>query len=114
MANLPLYVDASKFSFTVASSASEKLDEHKRQRMDKKNGLPLYVVQLFALFEGGGAVLDVTLATTQPPKLAPGQAVSTQGLQAVPWVRGSNAQVSYRAENIVAASGPGSASSSKN
>lgn len=105
MANFPLYLDTSRITTTVAAPATEKLDDSRRQRLDKKTGQPLWLVQLVALFDGGAAVLDVTLATPTPPKLTAGQAVAVQGLQAVPWVRGNAAQVSYRAEALVPANG---------
>lgn len=100
-----LLIDTSKTMFTVSKVAAPKTDEHDRQRMDKRTKLPLYAAELVAQFEEGADVISVTLATANPPKLTRGASVSVPGLEAVPWVRGTSAQISYRAENIVPANG---------
>jgi hypothetical protein len=98
-----LLVDTSKVTFTVTKAPEPKTDADGRQRADRKTGELLYVVQVMALDETGGEVLNVTVAGSEP-KVAVGQQVSPVELEAIPWAQSNRSGVAYRAKDLKAVS----------
>jgi hypothetical protein len=45
------------------------------------------------------------VAAAEPPKLAQGQRVEVERLQAIPWVQNGNVRVAFRAKSIVPVNG---------
>jgi hypothetical protein len=63
------------------------------------NGLPLYTVQVAAMFQDQGEVLAVKVAG-EPAGISAGLPVQVSGLVAQPWELGDRSGVSYRAASI--------------
>lgn len=98
-----LYVDTSKVQFQVTKQAGPKVDQNGRQKTQRDTGEPMWTVQVMALDEQGGEMLNVTVAGVQP-KLTVGQWVNLIGLEALPWNRENNGRhmhgVAFRAQEI--------------
>jgi hypothetical protein len=101
---MQLFVDTSRSSFTVTRTAVEKLDQNGRQKTDRNTSEPLWVVQVMALDEKGGEMLNVTVAGV-PPKLTVGQQVACAELEAIPWATNGKNGVAFRAKSITPVSG---------
>jgi len=100
-ADMKLVVDTAGKTFTVTKGAVEKLDQNGRQKMDRITAEPLWVVQVMALDETGGEMLNVTVAG-QPPKVAVGAQVALAELEAIPWATNGKNGVAFRAKSISA------------
>jgi hypothetical protein len=97
-----LLVDTSKTSFTVTREVTEKQDQNGRQKVDRKTQEPLWTVQVMALDETGGEVINVTLAGQQAPKVNVGAQVTLNELEAIPWATNGKNGTAYRATSITA------------
>ena len=97
-----LMVDVSEVQFTVGRPFVPKTDQAGAQRTEKGTGRPLHVVQLVAIDETGAETINVTVAAENPPRLAQGQSVRPEGLEAIPWVKNDSksAQVAFRAASV--------------
>ena len=102
---MKLFVDASKVQFTVTRAVGEKVDEKGRQKMDRNTNEPLWVVQVMALDESGGEVINVTVAGV-PPKVSVGQSVTPVELEAIPWATNGRSGVAFRAKSLNLMSAP--------
>ena len=69
---MKLVVDTQGKTFTVTKAAVEKQDQNGRQKQDRITNEPLWTVQVMALDETGGEMLNVTVAG-QMPKVTVGQ-----------------------------------------
>lgn len=107
-----LLVDTSKSSFTVTREAVEKQDQNGRQKADRKTQEPLWTVQVMALDETGGEVLNVTLAGHQAPKVTVGAQVVLNELEAIPWATNGKNGTAFRATSITTQKTSASASNS--
>jgi len=96
---MKLFVDTSRTSFTVTRGAVEKQDQNGRQKTDRNTSEPLWVVQVMALDEKGGEMLNVTVAGV-PPKLTVGQQVACVELEAIPWATNGKNGVAFRAKSV--------------
>lgn len=105
-----LKLDTSATRFIVTRPAEQRLNfETGSPKIDTATGLPLYAVQLLALDDSGGEVINVTV--TGDPKLTVTQPASVSGLVAIPWTQGDRNGVAYRAEAITPAAIPSNATS---
>lgn len=84
-----LRIDTSGTRFIVTRAAEPRLNfETGSPKIDTATGLPQYSVQVLALDDTGGEVLNVTVAGD--PNVAVTQPVSVSSLVAIPWAqRGS-------------------------
>lgn len=94
-----LRVDTTKTSFTVTKGAEEKKDQNGRQKADRHTGEFLWTVQVMALDETGGEMLNVTVAGVQP-SVAVGASVRLVDLEAIPWATNGRNGVAYRAASV--------------
>jgi hypothetical protein len=69
---MKLRVDTSQVQFTVTRAPEEKRDQQGVHKADRKTGELLFTVQLMALDETGGEMINVTVAG-QLPKVTTGQ-----------------------------------------
>ena len=89
-----LRIDTSGTRFIVTRAAEPRLNfETGSPKIDTSTGLPQHSVQLLALDDTGGEVLNVTV--TQP--------VSVTSLVAIPWAQGDRSGVAFRADAITGA-----------
>lgn len=95
-----LLVDTAKTTFTVTKDVAQKTDQHGTQKTDRNSQEPLWLVQVMALDETGGEMLNVTLAGQQAPKVTVGAAVTLAELEAIPWATNGKNGVAYRAKSI--------------
>jgi len=96
---MKLVVDTQGKTFTVTKAAVEKQDQNGRQKQDRITNEPLWVVQVMALDETGGEMLNVTLAG-QMPKVTVGTAIGLVELEAIPWATNGKNGVAFRAKQI--------------
>ena len=101
---MKLLVDVSKTTFMVTKGVAEKTDQNGRQKTDRNTHEPLWVVQVMALDESGGDMLNVTVAGV-PPKVAVGQQVVPAELEAIPWATNGKNGVAFRAKSLTPAAG---------
>lgn len=101
---MKLLVDVSKTTFMVTRGVAEKTDQNGRQKTDRNTHEPLWVVQVMALDESGGDMLNVTVAGV-PPKVAVGQQVVPVELEAIPWATNGKNGVAFRAKSLTPAAG---------
>jgi hypothetical protein len=106
---MDLILDTSDVKFQVSGDFEPRLDKDGVHRRDKSGGtnLPLYAVKLVAWFDGDAETILVTVAIADPPKVAQGQYVSVERLQAMPWVQNGNSRVAFRAKSVVPHNGSG-------
>jgi hypothetical protein len=102
---MKLLLDTSRIKSTVTRGAVEKQDQNGRQKTDRNTSEPLWVVQVMALDETGGEMLNVTVAGP-PPKLTVGQEVALVDLEAIPWATNGKNGVAFRAKSINPLSAP--------
>jgi len=102
--SVKLLVDVSKTTFMVTRGVAEKTDQNGRQKTDRNTHEPLWVVQVMALDESGGDMLNVTVAGV-PPKVAVGQQVVPVELEAIPWATNGKNGVAFRAKSLTPAAG---------
>ena len=89
----------------VAMAAPEPVvDFATRQPKADGNGLPLYTVQVAAMFEDQGEVLAVKIAG-EPAGITAGLPVQLTRLVAQPWELGDRSGIAYRAAAIRPAEG---------
>jgi hypothetical protein len=89
----------------VAMAAPEPVvDFATRAPKADANGLPLYTVQVAAMFQDQGEVLAVKVAG-EPAGITAGMAVQLAGLVAQPWELGDRSGIAYRAASIRPADG---------
>lgn len=96
---MKLVVDTQGKTFTVTKGAVEKQDQNGRQKQDRITNEPLWTVQVMALDETGGEMLNVTVAG-QMPKVAVGTTVGLAELEAIPWATNGKNGVAFRAKSI--------------
>jgi hypothetical protein len=93
-------LDSSPYSFQVTRAAEARKDFGKDvQKVDRETGRPQWVVELLAQDSERGEVIRVTVAGDQP-KVAPGQSVRIEGLEAIPWNNNGKYGVAFRATAI--------------
>ncbi|MBS4102997.1 hypothetical protein [Tsukamurella paurometabola] len=104
-----LRLDITSTQFIVTRPAEPRLNfETGAPRIDPDSGLALHSVQVLALDDSGGEVLNITVVGD--PKVAVTQPVTVLGLVAIPWTQGDRSGVAFRADSITAR--PGSSSGS--
>ncbi|MEB3070518.1 hypothetical protein [[Mycobacterium] vasticus] len=97
-----LKIDTSTSRFIVTKAAEQRLNfDTGSPKTDTVTGLLLYAVQVLALDDTGGEVLNITVAGD--PKVAVTQPVSVSGLVAIPWTQGDRSGVAFRADAITGA-----------
>ena len=96
---MKLVIDTQGKTFTVTKEAVEKQDQNGRQKQDRITNEPLWTVQVMALDETGGEMLNVTVAG-QMPKVTVGTAVGLVELEAIPWATNGKNGVAFRARQI--------------
>ncbi|GAB2577554.1 hypothetical protein [Kribbella endophytica] len=101
-----LNIDITGKTFTVTKAVEEKKDQNGRQKADKNTNELLWTVQVMALDETGGEVINVTLAGNAAPKVNVGAAVTPVELIAMPWATNGRNGVAYKAKSLNA---PGNA-----
>ncbi len=93
-------LDTSAVSFQVTRAAEARKDFGKDvQKVDRETGAPMWVVEVLAQDAERGEVIRVTVTGDQP-KVAPGQAVRFERLEAIPWTNNGKSGVAYRAASI--------------
>ncbi len=102
---MKLNIDTTGKTFTVTKAATEKREQSQngregRQKTDKKTDELLWTVQVMALDETGGEVINVTLAGNAMPKVNVGAAVMPVELEAMPWATNGKNGVAYRAKSL--------------
>ena len=95
-----LLVDTTGKTFTVTKDVAEKQDQNGRQKVDRNTQEPLWTVQVMALDETGGEMLNVTLAGNAAPKVNVGAVVNPVELEAIPWATNGKNGVAYRAKSL--------------
>ena len=98
---MKLVIDLQGKTFTVTKEAVEKQDQNGRQKQDRVTGEPLWTVQVMALDETGGEMLNVTVAG-QMPRVQVGTSVGLVELEAIPWATNGKNGVAFRAKSISA------------
>ncbi len=98
---MKLIIDTQGKTFTVTKAAVEKQDQNGRQKQDRITNEPLWTVQVMALDETGGEMLNVTVAG-QMPKVTVGTAIGLAELEAIPWATNGKNGVAFRAKSITA------------
>ncbi|MGY1989145.1 hypothetical protein [Mycolicibacterium fortuitum] len=97
-----LRIDTSGTRFIVTRAAEPRLNfETGSPKIDTATGLAQHSVQLLALDDTGGEVLNVTVAGD--PNVAVTQPVSVSSLVAIPWAQGDRSGVAFRADAITGA-----------
>jgi hypothetical protein len=99
-----LPVDTSAMTLVAMAPPEPVVDFATRAPKADPNGLPLYTVQVAAMFGDQGEVLAVKVAG-EPAGIRPGMAVEISGLVAQPWELGERSGISYRAAAIRPADG---------
>lgn len=107
---MKLNIDTTGKTFTITKGVEEKTEQAQngrpgRQKTDRNTGEPLWSVQVMALDETGGEMINVTLAGNAMPKINVGQTVVPVELEAIPWATNGRNGVAYRAKSLNAASG---------
>lgn len=96
-----LRLDISNTQFLVTRPGEPRLSfETGAPRVDPESGLVLHSVQVLALDDTGGEVLNVTVVGD--PKVTVTQPVTVLGLVAIPWSQGDRSGVAFRADSITA------------
>ncbi len=102
-----LRLDITNTQFLVTRAAEPRLNfDTGAPRIDPDSGLALHSVQVLALDETGGEVLNVTVVGD--PKVPVTQPVTVLGLVAIPWSQGDRSGVAFRADSITARTTPAS------
>ncbi len=94
-----LPVDTSAMTLVAMAAPEPVVDFATRQPKADANGLPLYTVQVAAMFQDQGEVLAVKVAG-EPAGITAGMAVQLAGLVAQPWELGERSGIAYRAASI--------------
>jgi hypothetical protein len=102
---MKLTIDTTGKTFTVTKGVDEKKDQNDRQKFDRNTKEPLWTVQVMALDETGGEMINVTLAGNAMPKINVGQNVVPVELEAMPWATNGRNGVAYRAKSLNPATG---------
>lgn len=102
---MKLQIDTTGKTFTVTKAVEEKKDQNGRQKADRNTNELLWTVQVMALDETGGEVINVTLAGNAMPKVNVGSVVVPAELIAMPWATNGRNGVAYKAKTLNAASG---------
>src|SRR6266511_1018591 len=97
---MKLLIDTTGKTFTVAKAVAETTDQNGRQKFDRTTQEPLWTVQVMALDETGGEVINVTLAGNAAPKVTVGAVVVPVELEAMPWSTNGRNGVAYRAKSL--------------
>jgi hypothetical protein len=92
---MKLTIDTTGKTFTVTKGVEEK-DQNGRQKADRNTNELLWQVQVMALDETGGEMLNVTLAGNAMPKITVGASVVPVELEAIPWATNGKNGVAYR------------------
>ncbi|MGL5824132.1 MAG: hypothetical protein ACRCYU_04740 [Nocardioides sp.] len=106
-----LLVDTTGKTFTVTKEVVEKTDQNGRQKTDRNTQDPLWTVQVMALDDTGGEMINVALANKQMPKFTVGTVVAPRELEAMPWATNGRNGVAYRARSLDVTSSGSKASS---
>ncbi len=94
-----LKIDTTGVNFLCTRPAQARTERDTgAPRIDKETGRPLWQVQLAALDETGGEVLNVTVVGAL--EVTVGAPVAVEGLVAIPWSQGDRSGVAYRAASI--------------
>jgi hypothetical protein len=99
-----LPVDAAAMTLVAMAAPEPVVDFATRAPKADANGLPLYTVQVAAMFQEQGEVLAVKVAG-EPAGITAGMAVQITGLVAQPWELGERSGIAYRAASIRSAEG---------
>ena len=102
---MKLDINTTGKTFTVTKGVEEKKDQNGRQKADRNTNELLWSVQVMALDETGGEVINVTLAGNAMPKVAVGSVVVPVELVAMPWATNGRNGVAFKAKSFGAASG---------
>jgi len=102
---MKLIIDTAGKTFTITKAATEKREQGQngregRQKTDRNTDELLWVVQVMALDETGGEVINVTLAGNVMPKVNVGSAVAPVELEAIPWATNGKNGTAYRAKSL--------------
>ena len=79
-----LLIDTQAVQFTVTRNPEPKLDGKRQQRFERTSGLPMWSVQVVALDESGGEMLNLTVVDEDRPQVVVGQMVVPTDLVALP------------------------------
>lgn len=88
-----LLVNTENVQFTVTMNPGPKLDNAGKQKFDRVTNLPMWTVQVMALDERGGEMLNVTVVSEVRPDVMVGQLVSPVDLEALPWANDREGKV---------------------
>jgi hypothetical protein len=105
---MDLILDTSNVRFQASGSFEARTDKDGNHRRDKSRdgtGAPLHAVKLVAWLDNDAETILVTVATENPPKVTPGQSVTVESLQAMPWVQNGAPRIAYRAKSVVPVNG---------
>jgi hypothetical protein len=94
-----LPVDTSAITLVAMAPPEPVVDFATRAPKADASGLPLYTVQVAAMFQDQGEVLAVKVAG-EPAGITAGLPVQISGLVAQPWELGDRSGISYRATSI--------------
>ena len=101
----PLKLDLAGVTATVSKAAEPKVDfETGAVQVDKETGQELSILQVILMGAFGASVISVKVAG-EPPKVTPGQQVTIRGLEVIPWAKGDQVRLAFRAESITPAAG---------
>ena len=101
-----LMLDTSRVTFMVTRAPEARKDFGKtEQKLERDTGRPLWVLDVLAQEPDGGQVIKVSVAGEQP-RVAQGQPVRIEGLEAIPWAQHEkkSSGVAYRAVSVLPAS----------
>ena len=94
-----LPVDTSAMTLVAMAPPEPVVDFTTRAPKADANGLPLFTVQVAAMFQDQGEVLAVKVAG-EPAGISAGAPVQISGQVAQPWELGDRSGISYRAASI--------------
>ncbi|MFC0528198.1 hypothetical protein [Phytohabitans kaempferiae] len=88
-----LLVNTANVQFTATTVPGPKVDNTGKQKFDRVTNLPMWTVQVMALDDQGGEMLNVTVVSEVKPDVVVGQLVVPVDLEALPWVSDRDGKV---------------------
>ncbi|MEH1124437.1 hypothetical protein [Micromonospora sp. CPCC 206061] len=88
-----LLVNTENVQFTATTNPGPKLDNGNKQKFDRMTNLPMWTVQVMALDERGGEMLNITVVSEIKPDITVGQLLVPVELEAMPWANDRDGKV---------------------
>jgi hypothetical protein len=88
-----LLVNTENVQFTATTNPGPKVDNAGKQKFDRVTNLPMWTVQVMALDDRGGEMLNITVVSEQKPDVTVGDIVVPVDLEALPWANDREGKV---------------------